>query len=55
MKSQVSAQEVNRKLKDTPIAIVGLSALFPQAANLREYWSNIFEKKDCITDIPETH
>ena len=36
----------------TPIAIVGLSALFAKAANLSEYWDNIVKKIDCITDVP---
>ena len=36
----------------TPIAIVGLSAIFAKAANLPEYWDNIVKKIDGITDVP---
>ncbi|MEI7847808.1 MAG: beta-ketoacyl synthase N-terminal-like domain-containing protein, partial [Chloroflexota bacterium] len=36
----------------TPIAIVGLSAIFAKAANLSEYWDNIVRKIDAITDVP---
>ncbi len=36
----------------TPIAIVGLSAIFAKAANLPEYWDNIVKKIDSITDVP---
>ena len=43
------------QLSHTPIAIVGISALFPQARNLREYWCNILNKVDCITDVPTSN
>ena len=36
----------------TSIAIVGMSGIFPQAKNLRRYWSNIVSEVDCITDVP---
>ena len=42
-------------IKDRDIAIVGMSCLFPKARNLNEFWTNIVSKKDCISDIPETH
>ncbi len=35
-----------------PIAIIGISGRFPQAENLAEYWENLKEGKDCITEIP---
>jgi acyl transferase domain-containing protein/acyl carrier protein/NAD(P)-dependent dehydrogenase (short-subunit alcohol dehydrogenase family) len=38
-----------------PIAIVGMSSLFPQAENLQQFWNNIFTGHDAITDVPETH
>ncbi|NJP04330.1 MAG: acyltransferase domain-containing protein [Chloroflexaceae bacterium] len=38
-----------------PIAIVGMAGIFPKARNLQEYWQNILDKVDCITDVPETH
>ncbi|MFE3054141.1 SDR family NAD(P)-dependent oxidoreductase [Nocardia sp. NPDC059239] len=43
------------KLGDTPIAIVGLGALFPRSADLSEFWSNVVEAADCIEDVPESH
>jgi polyketide-type polyunsaturated fatty acid synthase PfaA len=39
-------------LLKTPIAIIGMAGLFPKAKNLREYWENIINKIDCITDVP---
>ncbi|ERM17719.1 SDR family NAD(P)-dependent oxidoreductase [Brevibacillus laterosporus] len=34
------------------IAIVGMSGSFPQAQNLDEFWNNILEGKDCISEVP---
>ncbi|MGR3317251.1 MAG: SDR family NAD(P)-dependent oxidoreductase [Candidatus Anammoxibacter sp.] len=39
----------------TPIAVIGMSCIFPKAANLADYWSNIKNGTDCITDVPSTH
>ncbi len=39
-------------LQKTPIAVVGQAALFAQAANIEEYWENILNRVDCITEVP---
>ncbi|WP_428610691.1 SDR family NAD(P)-dependent oxidoreductase, partial [Sedimenticola sp.] len=36
-----------------PIAIIGMSGRYPQANNLEEFWQNLEEGKDCISEIPE--
>ncbi len=41
-------------LRKTPIAIIGMSALFAKAKNLQEYWENILGKINGITEVPET-
>ena len=41
--------------QSTPLAIVGLSAIFPQADDLRAYWRNLKAGTDAITPIPATH
>ena len=38
-----------------PLAIVGMSCLFPKAQSLQDYWANIKEKVDCIKEVPDTH
>lgn len=38
-----------------PLAIVGIGCLFPKANNPEEYWTNIREGVDAISDIPDTH
>ncbi|MFH8428940.1 beta-ketoacyl synthase N-terminal-like domain-containing protein, partial [Streptomyces sp. NPDC018056] len=52
-----SSQEsdLDRRLAREPIAIVGLSALFPKSSNLREFWSNVVSAADCIDDVPADH
>ena len=47
--NMLSARMVNR-----PIAVVGMSALFPDAPNLNQYWDNIINKIDSIIDVPES-
>lgn len=39
-------------LQKTPIAIIGQAAIFAKASNLTEYWDNIINKIDGITDVP---
>ncbi|MGM0601524.1 MAG: beta-ketoacyl synthase N-terminal-like domain-containing protein, partial [Candidatus Rifleibacteriota bacterium] len=38
-----------------PLAIVGMSCLYPKAQTLEQYWGNIKEKVDAITEVPKTH
>jgi 3-oxoacyl-(acyl-carrier-protein) synthase/NADP-dependent 3-hydroxy acid dehydrogenase YdfG/acyl carrier protein len=43
---------VNSKTKAfEPVAIIGISGRFPKAQNLKEYWDNLKNGKDCITEI----
>ncbi|MGH7045327.1 MAG: SDR family NAD(P)-dependent oxidoreductase [Stellaceae bacterium] len=35
------------------IAIVGMACLLPKAGDLQEYWENILDKVDAITEIPK--
>jgi acyl transferase domain-containing protein/enoyl-CoA hydratase/carnithine racemase/SAM-dependent methyltransferase len=34
------------------IAVVGMAGQFPQARNLEEFWQNLAEGKNCITQVP---
>ncbi len=40
------------KVKTTPIAIIGIGSVFPQANTTQEYWDNILRKVDCVTEVP---
>ncbi|MCL1127669.1 type I polyketide synthase, partial [Shewanella surugensis] len=46
---------LNKRLKDSPIAIVGMASLFPHARYLEQFWDLISDKVNAITDVPETH
>ncbi|WP_338551792.1 SDR family NAD(P)-dependent oxidoreductase [Paenibacillus sp. KS-LC4] len=35
-----------------PIAIVGMSGAFPQSRDMQEFWHNLVEGIDCISEIP---
>lgn len=38
-----------------PIAVVGVSALFPGSSDARGFWADILAGRDLITDVPPTH
>ncbi len=44
--------QINNKLQHTPVAIIGMASTFAKARSLREYWDNIVNKNDCISEIP---
>ena len=43
------------KSNQSPIAIIGLSSLFPAASNIQTFWDNILYGVDAIQDVPESH
>ncbi len=43
---------LNNSLRKTPVAVIGISALFADAKNVEEFWTNIIQAKDSITDVP---
>ncbi|WP_414586149.1 beta-ketoacyl synthase N-terminal-like domain-containing protein [Scytonema sp. PCC 10023] len=51
----VSIHKINRLIQHNPIAIIGMASLFAKARNLQEYWQNIINKVDGISDVPPTH
>jgi acyl transferase domain-containing protein len=50
-----SGLRIDRRLARDPIAIVGLSALYPKARNLHEFWANVVSAADCIEHVPADH
>ena len=46
---------LNESASQPPLAIVGLSALFPKAESIDQFWSNIRRGVDAITEVPQTH
>ena len=35
------------------VAIIGVSGRYPQAGNIQEFWNNLRDGRDCITEIPQ--
>ena len=56
MKSDKSPNKKNLQqgLITTPVAIIGMASLFPQARTLPEYWDNILNKVDAMIDVPSS-
>ena len=52
MRSFVSS---NGRMKQEPLAIVGMACLFPKADDVGAFWTNLKNGVDAITDIPSTH
>ncbi|WP_052429550.1 beta-ketoacyl synthase N-terminal-like domain-containing protein [Paenibacillus borealis] len=51
-KSRDQAEEQAHPAKDEGIAIIGISGAFPGARNLDEFWNNLKNGVDCISEIP---
>ncbi|MDP1772748.1 MAG: SDR family NAD(P)-dependent oxidoreductase, partial [Methylobacter sp.] len=49
-KAAVTGTAVQTGLYD--IAVIGMSGRFPQANDLDQFWQNLAQGKDCITEIP---
>ena len=45
----------SRALRHEPIAVVGVSALFPGSATAGGFWRDILAGRDLVTDVPESH
>lgn len=48
---QKTSKVVQRSTEED-IAIIGISGKYPMADDIYEFWDNLVEKKDCITEIP---
>ncbi|MDF3014454.1 MAG: Mycocerosate synthase, 6-deoxyerythronolide-B synthase, partial [Cellvibrio sp.] len=38
--------------KNEPVAIIGMSGCFPGAENLEQFWNNLVDEKEAISEIP---
>ena len=46
--------QLRSRLQETPIAVIGMACLFPEARNVREFWDNVVNKRNSITDVPSS-
>ncbi len=49
----VEDKQLNSRLRDCPIAIVGMASVFAESKNLGQFWDNIVESVNGIQDVPE--
>ena len=49
-----SSRGISRELRfiDEPIAIIGIGGVMPQSENLEEFWDNLKNARNMVTDIP---
>ncbi|MDK2598876.1 type I polyketide synthase [Bacillus stercoris] len=52
-KRSVTPKQKEADHKPEPIAIVGMSGVFPKAKDVEEYWENLSSGTDCITEVPK--
>ncbi|MEL7147301.1 MAG: beta-ketoacyl synthase N-terminal-like domain-containing protein, partial [Bacteroidota bacterium] len=50
--TDTSAKKQPQQYQSDDIAIIGLSGRYPQADDLEQFWSNLCEGKDSVTEIP---
>ncbi|MDN3682229.1 beta-ketoacyl synthase N-terminal-like domain-containing protein [Vibrio tapetis subsp. quintayensis] len=48
-------KRLNKRLKDMPVAIVGMASIFANSRYLNKFWDLISDKIDAITEVPDTH
>ena len=53
-KTSEKSNDLGHQLQKTPIAIIGMASIFAQAKNLTEYWDNILNKIDAVTEVPDS-
>jgi acyl transferase domain-containing protein/NADP-dependent 3-hydroxy acid dehydrogenase YdfG len=45
----------DQKLRQPPVAIVGIGGLFPGSVDVAAFWNHVLAGTDLITDVPSTH
>ena len=55
MKSNSREKDNQLISSPTPLAIIGIGCMYPQADNAGKFWTNIKDGVDAITAVPDTH
>ena len=51
-KSTTATKETRVVPRLSPIAVIGLSGILPDAENIDQYWQNILDEVNCIKEVP---
>ncbi|MBF0225156.1 MAG: SDR family NAD(P)-dependent oxidoreductase [Desulfobacterales bacterium] len=46
---------IKQESKDDDIAIIGIAGRYPNSPDLETFWKNIFQGKECTSEIPNDH
>jgi len=46
-------KSVNPSISSMDIAIIGMAGRYPNATNLREFWENLRQGRDCVGEMPK--
>lgn len=49
------AEQAETKPQQTPVAVVGMSCLFPDAYGLQQYWRLLHSAEDTVSEVPASH
>ncbi len=55
MKTDSREKDNQPPVTTTPVAIIGIGSMYPQADNTGTFWTNIKDRVDAITEVPATH
>ncbi|CAM2843986.1 polyketide synthase, type I [Legionella steigerwaltii] len=50
----VHQEKAKHTLESSDIAIIGMSGIFPQAPDVDAFWNNLYQGKDCISEVPSS-
>jgi polyketide synthase PksN len=53
-RSHIEPPNVQQNKKYEPIAIIGVNGMLPGSKDLNEFWTNLMNSKDLITEIPSS-
>jgi PfaD family protein len=51
-KPELKEDNIHLGIENEPIAVIGMSGQFPKARNLQEFWNNLINGEDCISEVP---
>ncbi|MDX2481754.1 MAG: SDR family NAD(P)-dependent oxidoreductase [Desulfuromusa sp.] len=55
MKTDHSKKNNQHPATAAPVAIIGIGSMYPQADNAGKFWTNIKNRVDAITEVPDSH
>lgn len=50
--SPQARERTQPQVEPVDVAVVGMSAVFPGAADIEQYWANVVDGVDCVTEVP---